>query len=395
MKSLVHPGLSVRILAAGSPIDEHEDPDSAECTSSHEDPHASEYQTLCTKSRHIEAITNQEFGIECSLGPPISLNMDPKVKFYIYIDGVLATEHTFARPEVKKNGFKGEHVVTGVQEGKGRNCTERKFKFSEIKMGCQSQKQEREIEKIGTIDVYVYGENFGRQGGQTPGNANGFLQPNMMSIPEKALKGADAKSHGTILEKARKVRRSSVWRTEKKTEDYPLAMFRYTYRSMEALRQLGVIYHEVPLNPSASRTSSPGMLAPEEADAALLERLRRLEKEAKYVKSQLSSSLSANKDKGSKRIKQEDIRSEDGPRKRAKRANPAKSIDLIGDDDERMFREDSGSGPEVTKVACSQTGRNEAAQPFGQATRKMASKVAEIKDENQVPFADIMGRLLS
>jgi hypothetical protein len=48
---------------------------------------------------------------------------------------------------------------------------------------------------VGTIEIKVYREDYGKQGGPTPGTTKGFQRPNEV-VPEKALKG-DAKSHGT------------------------------------------------------------------------------------------------------------------------------------------------------------------------------------------------------
>lgn len=48
---------------------------------------------------------------------------------------------------------------------------------------------------VGTIEIKVYRESYGKQGGETPGTTIGFHNRNEV-IPEKALKG-EAKSHGT------------------------------------------------------------------------------------------------------------------------------------------------------------------------------------------------------
>ena len=48
---------------------------------------------------------------------------------------------------------------------------------------------------VGTIEIKVYRENYGKKGGETPGTTRGFHKQNEV-IPEKALKG-EAKSHGT------------------------------------------------------------------------------------------------------------------------------------------------------------------------------------------------------
>lgn len=67
---------------------------------------------------------------------------------------------------------------------------------------------------VGTIEIKVYRENYGKQGGETPGTTKGFRIGNEV-FPEKAMKG-DAKSHGTtyvLLPASKKIRESNFDRT--------------------------------------------------------------------------------------------------------------------------------------------------------------------------------------
>jgi len=52
------------------------------------------------------------------------------------------------------------------------------------------------FEKVGTIEIRVYSETAGREGGNTEAKFKDFLKDDVAEIPEKALKG-DTKSHGT------------------------------------------------------------------------------------------------------------------------------------------------------------------------------------------------------
>jgi len=47
------------------------------------------------------------------------------------------------------------------------------------------------------IEVKVYRETCGKKGGPTEGAAQDFMARGIMQVPERALKGGDAKSHGT------------------------------------------------------------------------------------------------------------------------------------------------------------------------------------------------------
>lgn len=52
------------------------------------------------------------------------------------------------------------------------------------------------MQKVGTIEIKVFSENYGKQGGDMNATSEGFLESDDETIPEKALKG-QAKSHGT------------------------------------------------------------------------------------------------------------------------------------------------------------------------------------------------------
>jgi hypothetical protein len=52
------------------------------------------------------------------------------------------------------------------------------------------------FQKVGTIEIRVYSETAGREGGNTEAKFKDFLKDDVAEIPEKALKG-DTKSHGT------------------------------------------------------------------------------------------------------------------------------------------------------------------------------------------------------
>lgn len=53
------------------------------------------------------------------------------------------------------------------------------------------------MEKIGNIEIKVYRTMNGKKGGDVKNSKKGFLNKNSVEVPEKALKGAEAKSHGT------------------------------------------------------------------------------------------------------------------------------------------------------------------------------------------------------
>ena len=56
------------------------------------------------------------------------------------------------------------------------------------------------FKKVGMIEVKVYNETAGKEGGDTNVKFTGFLKKKVAGVHEKALKG-DAKSHGTAYVK--------------------------------------------------------------------------------------------------------------------------------------------------------------------------------------------------
>ncbi len=52
------------------------------------------------------------------------------------------------------------------------------------------------MRKVGTIEIKVYAENYGKKAGDADDTTGDFLDEEEDEIPEKAMKG-DAKDHGT------------------------------------------------------------------------------------------------------------------------------------------------------------------------------------------------------
>lgn len=124
------------------------------------------------------------------------------------------------------------------------------------------------LQPVGTIEIKLFRQNYGQKGGPTEifSTRDGFLGKGGIEAPEKALKG-ETKSHGATfvlpffcyrfpfphcdslekverhvkgisadlmnsLDAPQKVVRGPVWRTKKiDGEDYPIAIFRFMYRS--------------------------------------------------------------------------------------------------------------------------------------------------------------------
>lgn len=53
------------------------------------------------------------------------------------------------------------------------------------------------MSKIGKIEIRVYKTKYGKVGGDVMNNKKAFRNKHNINVPERALKGAEAKSHGT------------------------------------------------------------------------------------------------------------------------------------------------------------------------------------------------------
>ncbi|KAE9368746.1 hypothetical protein N431DRAFT_547659 [Stipitochalara longipes BDJ] len=356
------PGIEVKIASNGDPLPEHEDIEGP--NSKHADPIVAEYQNSRTVSVWIESETGAEFSIMLSVGNPIvdatktkNKMSYIKLKFYSEVDG----QHAWVsecprrwfndRPgQKRRTSWKDE--VLGPKQGKGRGCKLRKFKFAKIETNSDDtpiksiQRAADRFKKVGMIEVKVYNETAGKEGGDTDARFAGFMKNEVVDVHEKALKG-DAKSHGTALSVAEKIARGPVSRTEKKDgEDYPLAIFRFYYRSQDALKQMHIIPRTP--SPSPSRSSSREPSLERQGDTYGLPGLEKLI--ANAVKEVLANpqkaaalgiKLDGNRLKEIKKIKREKCESRGRAPKRAKgpKGKPVE-IDLTGEDSEEDDEED-------------------------------------------------------
>lgn len=131
-------GIRVEILVDDDRAEEYQDDEPI--TAIHNDLMVISHQTTHTTAKYIEAVDDEPFSINLSVGPPYTTkcgNYLPcsKLAFEIYLDGHhLWTQHC-PRPAVKKNGGKWEATIKGHKKGKGRGCKEHKFKFAKLKIG--------------------------------------------------------------------------------------------------------------------------------------------------------------------------------------------------------------------------------------------------------------------
>ncbi|KAF7910814.1 uncharacterized protein EAF01_002323 [Botrytis porri] len=219
----------------------------------------SEYFSVRTVTIYIAVTNNTPFSIHLRVDRPYPVKMDcSKLQFEIFIDGKFVWDAWCHKPRYQENGNVWEEIIGGLKLGKGRSCEIKDFKFMGLKTNEESmsytaiQRIGESMAKIGKIEIKVYRTTYGKKGGDVKNSKKGFLTKKNREVPEKALKG-EAKSHGTALDEGRKTIRGDVWREANKHGELPIVIFRFLYRSEEALKSLHIIEY----TPDSSRSSSP------------------------------------------------------------------------------------------------------------------------------------------
>ncbi|KAF7934375.1 hypothetical protein BELL_0036g00200 [Botrytis elliptica] len=221
----------------------------------------SEYSRLHTVTKYIAVTNDSSFSIHLKVDRPYPKTMEcAHLQFEILVDGEFVWNAWCARADYKRNGkFMWEETIDGMKVGKGHKCEISKFRFTAIKTNDDRptptafQRIKDSMNKIGKIEINVYRTKYGKPGGDVMNNKLAFRNKSNINVPERALKGAEAKSHGTALGAGQKTSRGKVFSNAQKHDERPMIIFRFLYRSEEALKSMHIIEH----TPTPSRSSSP------------------------------------------------------------------------------------------------------------------------------------------
>ncbi|KAI0851670.1 hypothetical protein F5Y00DRAFT_228947, partial [Daldinia vernicosa] len=238
------PGIEVVVKVAGNDATEYEDPNASEQDSTN--------AFYPTSTKYIECIDGAEFAIQMRVtGDYQWKGQINALNFYIRIDGNYVTGSLVKRKDIV-NG-----IAIFTKEGRKVYNTQTKewvlqrFQFSAIDVVDDAKKDRVEndikiAKHLGLIQVEVLPCIYlGRRG---PSFAKPIIS-GKVELAEKSLKGK-AISHGTSFSSSRE-RISAPGGCEVKFLDKhpkPIAVFRFHYRSRDALKREMVI----PRSPSAS-----------------------------------------------------------------------------------------------------------------------------------------------
>ncbi|TGO59953.1 hypothetical protein BOTNAR_0153g00070 [Botryotinia narcissicola] len=283
-------------------------------------------QALRTVSKYIKAIDGAKFSIICTLLPKFKFNA-PNLQADVSVDGnysegkIIAPEDR-GRSPTQFDGPINFHPI-------GNRSMLRKYKFSELHISTEEgrlsslKKDKAEAEKLGTIEIRIW-----RASKSVPVECKyRNIKSSSNEFHEKALKG-QAKSHNVSYSPEIAISIPSyVNVTKLDGEDYPVAIYKFKYRSKESLKQLMII--ERTPEPENSPTPSP---APDvnlnNLTAAQKERLKAFLRNEGIAAGRASNTPE-------RKIKRERDNGEDSSnQRRRKKFRTLEVVDLTADSDE-------------------------------------------------------------
>lgn len=259
------PGVEVTVRCHERPLRELEDPNAQD----------DDAPACPTMSKYVECVDDTEFDVSIIVGPDYAWGYRNHVLVAsLYIDGEYV-RGVVTRSKDVSYGIHGKPLT--IRGAEARNAmtglwTLSKFKFAAVKTIDDAPKERVEkdlktAKDLGTIEV-----KFTRAIEHGPGyhNYSDDVQSRSFELAEKSLKGK-AVSHGTSYGNTETVRTPRYVDARNIPEDNgPILVFRFMYRSKDALRRELII----PRSPSHSPAFEN--LTPAERDRLARERLNEL-----------------------------------------------------------------------------------------------------------------------
>ncbi|KAI2470387.1 hypothetical protein F4781DRAFT_390782 [Annulohypoxylon bovei var. microspora] len=269
------PGIGVTVVVAGRDATEYNDPDALE----HQ---PNEAASCLTSTKYIECIDGANFSVNYHVSEYHNWGYrGHSLRFDLKVDGILV----FSRITEKHHLIDG-HTIAKIYEKESYNRETRqwsgqKFKFSAITTVDDVKKDRVEgdmkiAKDLGIIEVKVY--RCINKGDCGPSNhGHNAIKSIGRELSEKALKGK-AISHGTSFSSPNIIKTPRFVDATLLAEDNgPIAVFRFHYRSRDALKREMII----PRTPSRSPTSRPDIARMSRAEVERLaqERLEQLQED--------------------------------------------------------------------------------------------------------------------
>ncbi|TGO36563.1 hypothetical protein BHYA_0121g00240 [Botrytis hyacinthi] len=285
-----------------------------------------------TVSKYIESTTGEVFYIKIEISKAYKFD-SPNVSFEISVDGMSV--------RAKRGGKKDIPLTLEVKGVKnildnGRTFL-MPFKFSDIITSTDDSKlasirvDAARMSVVGEIVVTVHRRGKRSLAEKQLRILDAFKKlaaNSSASVHEKALKG-QAMSHSTTLGTPQTTRASTMWKMSYSDgEYYPIAVYRFKYRSQESLKSLLILER----TPEPSPSPSPAPISNGASGSFDLENLDATQKAKlqEFLGNLLGNGSQSNGERKIKREREEtDVDSKTN--KRSKR-NERVEIDLTGDD---------------------------------------------------------------
>ncbi|QSZ37469.1 hypothetical protein DSL72_008567 [Monilinia vaccinii-corymbosi] len=240
------PGLEGSVEVGGVQVREYEDEEEIDVKPGP----VGEHQAARTVSKYIEADDGAEFIIKCSLLPQFKMD-SPNIQADVSVDSNYAEGRIF---EPVKQGtpvrFQGPKTFNPSSIAAERWLLQ-KYRANEEARFSSLNQNKVDAEKVGMIEVRVW--RVSELTPMEPRTSRRSTAPN--KFHEKALKG-QAKTHHVSYSAATPTTASNiVSATMLDGIDYPIAIYKFKYRSKEALKQLLII--ERTPEPEDSPTPGP------------------------------------------------------------------------------------------------------------------------------------------
>ncbi|KAG4430283.1 hypothetical protein IFR05_014230 [Cadophora sp. M221] len=230
------PGLEVKVHINGQPAQEYDDDEDEQAV-----PGAvGWYQAARTVRKYVESISDKEFLVQLSLDNSFKFDC-PTLSCELSIDGKVVRSPVIYRKHQESFTLEIDGIKTSA--GDGKTALLKPFKFSKIETSTDDAKlkdikeDSKHMNDVGEIVFRIWRSTEAR-----PREAHNYTElVAVNAVHEKALKG-QAKSHTTTLGEASRIVSRHVVSCEKLDGfDYPIAIFRFLYRSKDSLKSLLII----------------------------------------------------------------------------------------------------------------------------------------------------------
>ncbi|KAH7319175.1 hypothetical protein BKA65DRAFT_409663 [Rhexocercosporidium sp. MPI-PUGE-AT-0058] len=313
-------GLEVTVHIDGQPAQEYDDDEGEQVV-----PGAvGWYQAARTIRKYVESISDKEFLVQLSLDKSFKFDC-PTLRCDLSIDGKVVRTPLIYQNHQDSFTLRIDGIKTLA--GDEKTALLKPFKFSKIETSTDDAKfkdikeDSKQMSEVGEISIRIW-----RSSEAIPSQRHDYSELSAAkSVHEKALKG-QAKSHSTTVGATSRLVSANVATCQRLDGiHYPIAIFKFLYRSKESLKSL-LIIERTPSPEAKIVPGSPGLV-----DLNNLAPHHR-KKVAKFLQG-LNGNSGRSATPGPS-VKRERDDNEEGSSRKKRNSGGGVTIDLTGDSDD-------------------------------------------------------------